>query len=137
MSIFGRRSKAEFLGTVTSQSIKSTADRMRENRKPSRTFLLSLLFKPGLDDIFLRAAQTTVLSIYVPPDAFGGSQSFVPVGKTSKLRPPPSSILYFLAFGFAFSISLIVSGMMSLPNGRIFIPQTLVHRTQTVPQENW
>jgi hypothetical protein len=53
----------------------------------------------------------------------------VPVGKTSRLRPPPSSILYFLTFGFALSISLMVSAMVSLQNGVIFVPQTLVHRT--------
>ena len=51
-----------------------------------------------------------------------------------KTQPATVSQFVLLSLGFAFSISLIVSPIMSPPERVIFIPHTLAHRT---PQKSW
>src|ERR1700722_14007733 len=65
----------------------------------------------------------------VPSNRYRQSQSFPPDGRTRRHNPPPSASLYFLSFGLALSISLIVSPIMSPPEQGIFIPHTWAHRT--------
>src|SRR5665213_665666 len=65
----------------------------------------------------------------VPSNRYRQSQNFPPHGWTTRHRPPLSANLYFFSLGFAFSISLIVSGMGRLSKVGIYFPHTFANPT--------
>jgi hypothetical protein len=56
-----------------------------------------------------------VMFFSVPSNLYRQSQNFPAHGCTTRHSPPLSANLYFFSLGFAFSISLIVSGMAESP----------------------